>query len=319
MTLTLEQLEARRQGIGGSDAAAIFDSSRYASSFDIYNDKTGEIPRIYKRDSEEKKKKEDQNRGHTVESILAKRYQKETNSELILYKDIMPLKHEKIRYVLANIDGLDKANGVIFEAKTVNPWAPIIKELGEENSDQIPIEWLFQVAHYAKVLEHLKIKEVHIKVAIVCDNERPTETIEKVLNYIYKPNEQFQNELITKYDYFWNKNVIPRIPPQVESKRKNVIPADKIKIADDTILSTYTEACYLQEAISKLETELKDKKKVLKDYQDEYEYLVDQNFNKLSRNYVQIRECKPQEAKTLYVPMFTLMKPKNNERSIRNA
>ena len=94
--LTTEQLEARKAGIGGSDAAAIMGLSPWKTATEVYLEKRGEIA------PENIDDKEVVIFGNLLEDVVAGEYARRNNVKVERRNDMF--KHAKHPFMLANID-----------------------------------------------------------------------------------------------------------------------------------------------------------------------------------------------------------------------
>lgn len=140
--LTKAQLEERRSGIGGSDAATVLGINPFTTAYELYLDKLGEAP-----PEDEDFLKESRYWGSVLEAPVADRYAKETGYKI--QKANQMIRSKEHPFMLANIDrkvvGEDRRIG--FEAKT----AARADGWGESGSDEIPPYIMCQVQHYLAV------------------------------------------------------------------------------------------------------------------------------------------------------------------------
>lgn len=183
--ITEQQRLQRKNGIGGSDAAAVIGWSKFKTPYDVWKSKIT---------NEETPVNQAMQIGNDLEAYVREMYEKETNNKVKTLEDT--LKHKKHKYILGNLDGLvDDKTGL--EIKTTSNAAMLnLKDLTENR------DWLCQVAHYAEVAE---LSTMHVFVY----------HIESKLTkmYIYNASDTFQNALIKKEVQFWENHVIPSIPP----------------------------------------------------------------------------------------------------------
>lgn len=132
-------LEARKQGIGGSDASVVCGISRYKSPVELWMEKTGQLPA--------QEAGEAAYWGNLLESLVREEFTKRTG--IAVTKPAAIFQSVEHPWMLANVDGLceDETHGLcVFEAKTASAF-----KAGEwENG--IPDEYLLQVQHYLAVL-----------------------------------------------------------------------------------------------------------------------------------------------------------------------
>jgi len=142
MSLTKAQLEERRTGVGGSDAATVLGINPYTTSYELYLDKLGKAP-----PEDESFLKESRYWGSVLEQPVCDRYAEETGYKVQKANQLIRSKEHP--FMIANIDrkvvGEDMRIG--FEAKTAarpDGW-------GESGSDEIPPYIMCQVQHYLAV------------------------------------------------------------------------------------------------------------------------------------------------------------------------
>lgn len=116
--------QKRRQGIGGSEAAAVLGESKWATPYQIWRAKTGrDAPRPANEAMEA---------GITFEPAIREWYSNKTGRTVY---DPGFTKHEKYPFIVGNVDGL-------CEDRVLE-----IKNSGYE-WDTIPTDYFFQVQHY---------------------------------------------------------------------------------------------------------------------------------------------------------------------------
>jgi putative phage-type endonuclease len=168
---------ARKKGIGGSDAAAVCGMSKWKTPLDVYRDKIS--------DDVSHEMTNDQLMGTLFEPVLINYYEKVTGNKVekvgMTSKDFM----------IANVDGFIKSENKILEIKT----ARFMDGWGDEGTDEIPDEYLFQVAHYCHVLD---IDNVDIAVLFMGKDFKI---------YRYTRNKNLEAKLVAKEAYFWNEHV----------------------------------------------------------------------------------------------------------------
>jgi putative phage-type endonuclease len=142
MALTKAQLEERRTGIGGSDAAVILGLNPFKDVYGLYLDKRGEAP-----PEDENFLKESRYWGSVLEQPVADRYAEETGYKI--QKSNQLIRSKDHPFMIANIDrkvvGEDRRIG--FEAKT----AARADGWGESGSAEIPPYIMLQCQHYLAV------------------------------------------------------------------------------------------------------------------------------------------------------------------------
>lgn len=211
----------RRTFIGGSDAAAIFGVSPWATRLDIYLRKRGEMPATG--GEPDAKREKILRRGKRLEPIVIDMLIEEHGIKVT--KRSTPQSPNRYAdpehpFMAAEIDfewevtaetvahfaeegyEIDPAligtvqNG---EVKTVHPFAS--KKYGEEGTDEIPIEYAAQCAHGQMVSG----KQLTMVVVLVgADN---------LLVYWMRRDDELIREMRARELAFWNDNVLRGVPP----------------------------------------------------------------------------------------------------------
>lgn len=143
-----EWLEARRKGIGGTDAAAILGLSRYRTAIDVYEDKAGI--------SGERPATAAMEWGRRLEDALAVAYT-ETTGRRVRRVGMRRAHHVKDYPMLGSIDretylGAPGEPGRIVELKKKRS----SDDLGGEDDPperRVPADWYVQVQHYMEVAD----------------------------------------------------------------------------------------------------------------------------------------------------------------------
>ena len=131
-----EWLDARRNGIGGSDASAILGLNPYSSPLKVYLDKIGK--------GEEQETNEAMRQGTDLEPYVAERFTKETGKKVKRCNKI--LQHPDYPWMLANVDRLIVGENAGLECKTTSPYSKFRFDEGEINP-----HYYWQSMHYMAV------------------------------------------------------------------------------------------------------------------------------------------------------------------------
>jgi len=142
MALTKEQLQERRSGIGGSDAATVLGISPFKTAYELYLDKLGEAP-----EEDPNFLRESRYWGSVLEQPVSDRYAEETGYKIQKANNMIRSKEHP--FMLANIDRkvVGEEMRIGFEAKT----AARADGWGESGSNEIPAYIMCQVQHYLAV------------------------------------------------------------------------------------------------------------------------------------------------------------------------
>lgn len=127
-----EWLEARKAGIGSSDAAAAIGVSKWKTPIQLWEEKTKGII--------ETENNWYMARGKALEPLIRQHYANETGEEVKNMHGV--LCHPEHKWMLASLDGYTDS-GKLLEIKT----ATTKHGWGEAGTDQIPGEYLVQVMH----------------------------------------------------------------------------------------------------------------------------------------------------------------------------
>lgn len=183
-----EKLELRKNGIGGSDAAKVAGLSKWGTPYDVYAEKFGL--------TESPSSSIAMDIGNLMENTILEKYEEMTGNTI--HKDLPTKYHRKHNFILGNIDGLVKDKNIIVEAKT----ARSNLEWGKEGTDQIPMDYLCQVAHYCAIYD---APMAHIIVFF--------KMTEKFSLYTYERHSDFENALISKEKNFWENYIEKKVSP----------------------------------------------------------------------------------------------------------
>ena len=231
-------LEARRHGIGGSDAGAILGLSKWKSPLDVYLDKIGS--------AEATPDSERMYWGRTMEAIVATEYEKRTGNKVRRNNRI--LKHKDHDFILANLDREIVGKNGILEVKT-SGYSP---DWGDLGSTDIPEYYLAQVYHYMAVTD---AEFADVAVLINGNDFRI---------YHIPRDQEIIDHLVNAEVKFWNEYVLAGIQPDPINAAdiKNKWPHDN----GDTLISTngITKKC---SRLSGIKTKIKDLKKLEADTQ----------------------------------------------------
>lgn len=143
MSLTPEQIEARRYTIGGSDMGAILGENNYKTAYEVWEEKV-----------EGKAVDLSMNKsvviGNLLESELLEKYSKDYNKK---YCTVGTVNHKEYKFLSANLDGVSLLENLnvdsIVEIKTAGAFNK--DEWGVSGSQIVPKQYYAQIAHYMLV------------------------------------------------------------------------------------------------------------------------------------------------------------------------
>ena len=183
-----EWLEHRKQGIGGSDAAAILGMNPWRTPMDVWLEKTGE----FTRNDEENEK---MYWGTALEDIVAREFMARTGLKVRRRNAI--LKHKQYPFMIANVDRLVVGQSAGLECKTAGQYSADNWAVG------VPDYYIPQVQHYMAVTGH---KVWYVAVLIGGQEFK---------YYKVARDDSFIRELIQAETAFW-KLVEERTPPPID-------------------------------------------------------------------------------------------------------
>ncbi|WP_319403233.1 lambda-exonuclease family protein [uncultured Anaeromusa sp.] len=131
-------IETRKNGIGGSDVAAVLGISKYKSPIALWLEKTGMV------EPEDLSEKESVYWGNTLEEVVAKEFERRTGKKVKRRNAI--LFHPKHSYMFANVDRLVVGEKAGLECKTAG-W----RQESRWEGDEVPDEYYLQCQHYLAV------------------------------------------------------------------------------------------------------------------------------------------------------------------------
>lgn len=189
----------RRQGIGGSDVAAIMGVSPFATLRDLYNDKCGNPDVIQTEDNWVAKEV-----GHRLEDLVAKIFAYKTGYKVFAVRKLF--RHPFHSFMQANVDffvELPDGSIAILECKTTN-----YNSKEKWNDGAVPVNYEWQCRHYMAVMN---LNCAYIA-CLYGNNEN---------EFVYRRidrDEVIEADMIEMEAHFWNEYVLGRIePPYTES------------------------------------------------------------------------------------------------------
>lgn len=210
----VQWLKERKRGIGGSDAATLFDVNPWASRFSLYHDKVSSI--VDDTDSPA------QEWGRRFEPVVRQAYEEKLGRVVSPGSTLQT--HPEFAFMLANTDGriepCREHDGYgVYEGKTA--WRDMYVQSAEAWDDGVPLYYQIQVQHYMAVLGY----EWASVACFVMGKSDP---------FVWRDverNERFIAALVAREHDFWTKHVLAREPP----------PADESKATSKAIRLLYPE------------------------------------------------------------------------------
>jgi putative phage-type endonuclease len=184
-------LEWRRQGIGGSDVAAILGLSPWAGPWSVWADKLGLIP--------SEPENERMRWGHLLEPVIAAEVARRTGLEVA--GEQMWVTHKEAPHRRSTIDGLllepgyeslDDAEAVLeIKTTTMQRW----------DNDEVPLHYWVQVQHQLEVTGFQRA-------VVACLHAGSTLRL-----YDVEASPEDQARIRDKVDEFWQCYVVPKVQP----------------------------------------------------------------------------------------------------------
>ena len=235
-SLPADQVAFRSQGLGGSDIGPMLGLSQWKSPMDLWAEKTGHKPResIGDRDAVRF--------GILLEAIVAKEFARRTGKKVRRMRRTRV--HKKFDFMLANIDRDIVGERAGLECKTASAW--LQQHWGETGTDDLPLYYLTQCAHYMEVLDYDKW---YCAVLIGGQDFRW---------YEIDRNADVAAALIQKESDFW-RAVLSGTPPEATSFADMVTlyPADSapVIVATDSIFKTLSDLATLNATAKELDSQ----------------------------------------------------------------
>lgn len=233
-SLPADQVAFRSQGLGGSDIGPMLGLSQWKSPMDLWAEKIGHKPYddIGDRDAVRF--------GILLEAIVAKEFARRTGKKVRRMRKTRV--HKKFDFMLANIDRDIVGERAGLECKTASAW--LQQHWGDTGTDDLPLYYLTQCAHYMEVLDY---DRWYCAVLIGGQDFRW---------YVIERNEAIATALIEKESQFW-RSVLSGVPPEATSFADMVTlyPADNSPtvVATDAIFKTLSDLATLNATAKEIE------------------------------------------------------------------
>jgi len=251
LLMTVEQMEnkdawldARKKGIGGSDASVIVGLNKWKSPFTLWLEKTGQS------EPESLEDNEYVYWGNVLEETVAREFCKRTGKKV---RRCGLLQHEEIPFLLASVDRLVVGENAGLECKTANGFAA-----REWEGDNIPDAYYVQCQHYMLVTG----AERWYIAALIGGSRFVMQTIER--------NEEEIKALLQAETEFWRKVTEGEMPDvdgsddctqALAEKFKGGLPAIELPSSADNI---FAEIDTLTETADSIKSQIEEKKNELR-------------------------------------------------------
>ncbi len=220
-----EWLELRKQGIGGSDAAAVMGLSKWSSPLAVYADKLDILP--------EREDNEAMRQGRDLEAYVADRFSEYTG--LSVRRENHILVNDKYPFMYANIDRRITGKDEGLECKTTSVYNKTDFESGD-----VPPEYYVQCQHYMAVTGW---KVWHLAVLVLNKGF-----------YVFRVerNEKDIEALIKTEKSFWENNVMAGVAPEPLEQDDETL-AKLYPVSQDTFMPLYRVSKQIGELVKKKE------------------------------------------------------------------
>lgn len=201
MSLTKEQLAMRKQGLGGSEIAALVGLNKWMTPLDVWRSKCDPTYAVEVTAPME--------RGIYLEDGIAKWYAHRTGATL---HETGTLVHPSISLVIATPDRIAKLpdSTVDVSIKSPGPWTQ--DDWGEPGTDEVPDAYLVQVQWELIVLgAHYDIRRAHVAAPLGNDL-----AIFNVLG-----DSDLQSHLVEQGQRFWRDYVQTGTPPPIDGSESS--------------------------------------------------------------------------------------------------
>jgi putative phage-type endonuclease len=186
--ITEQQRAERLLGIGGSDMAVILGLSTYKTPYQLYLEKVGEA-------TPTEEESQYQYWGNQLEGIVRDEFAKRNNVTITTPETLVHPEHDFLR---GNVDGFIPELNAVLEVKCSSQFMSNV--WGESGSDEIPMQYLVQVAFYCMLTN---ADCAHIAVLIGGNDYR---------EYKYIRDKALEDTIIKTAKRFWNC-VVTKTPP----------------------------------------------------------------------------------------------------------
>jgi putative phage-type endonuclease len=237
--------EMRKNGLTGSDVAAILGKHYRRTAWDVYAVKTGLVTQPFE-------ESEAMELGTAFQLPVCAIYQKRSNNP-VRWSDVT-VQHPEHPWMVATPDGylrqplLDGRTGV-YEGKTAG--SKMLPKWGEEWTDEVPDEYLIQgiwncmvtgndFCDYAVLLGGQPL-------AVRC--------------YRVEPDETLKSKLFEAAKNFWFNNVVARVAPEIQSSKLADLFLARYDSTEDFRDATEEEIALLKELCEFYEGDIKNPKR----------------------------------------------------------
>lgn len=213
-------LKDRKTGIGGSDIGAILGENEHKLAYEVYLDKVEE--------NEVEISNESIVWGKLLEDPIAARYQELTGRQVFVTG---LFRHKEHPFLIAHPDRIIPQEKMGLEIKTAGYHSRAL--WGEVGTQQIPLHYYLQIAHYMFVLDYDRWD-----IAVLIGGQ-------ELRIYTFERSKEADDIILEASTDFWENHVLKKIPPsfdygnpralEILKKKYNAV-SDKVVTFDDNLL-----------------------------------------------------------------------------------
>ncbi|QPC47134.1 YqaJ viral recombinase family protein [Mangrovibacillus cuniculi] len=244
VNMTREQwLQARTEGIGGSDSSIILGINKWKTPFELWLEKTGQVlPAEIENDVIYF--------GNVLEDLVAEEFTRRSGKKVRKKNAI--LQHPEHSFMLANVDGVIVGEKAVLECKTTSAY-----NAKEWEDDEIPAAYLIQIQHYLAVLGP-EYEKAYI--AVLIGGQK----------FVWKEiarDEELITIITNEEKYFWEHHVLANNPPKLDgsSAAEKYIKEKYDRAAEGKVIDLGTDDkqaiddyLHLKESIDALQKQMKE-------------------------------------------------------------
>lgn len=213
-------LKDRKTGIGGSDIGAILGENEHKLAYEVYLDKVEE--------NEVEISNEAIVWGKLLEDPIAVRYQELTGRQIFVTG---LFRHKEYPFLIAHPDRIIPQEKMGLEIKTAGYHSRAL--WGEDRTQQIPLHYYLQIAHYMFVLDYDRWD-----IAVLIGGQ-------ELRIYTFERSKEADDIILEASKDFWENHVLKKIPPsfdygnpralEILKKKYNAV-SDTVVTFDDNLL-----------------------------------------------------------------------------------
>lgn len=252
--LTAEQLEAHNTGVGSSDTGTALDLNPWKSSFELYQEKVGEVERA------DLSEVQAVHFGTVLEEPLAQEFVRRTG--LKVRRRNTTFVHKEHPFIVCHPDRTIDGQRTILECKTAGAWSA--NDWGPDGTDQVPDHYLVQVHQQMLVMDYPRAV-----LAVLIGGQ-------EYRQYEFQRDPEMDKLILDGLCSFWYDHVLPKVPPEPTTLRdlNSLKDAGTSIVAEPAIAQAAIQLSQVKAEIKELEATKVAFEKMLKDFMREHSTLV---------------------------------------------